>query len=108
MAFNCRPFTSASLLALGWGQDLNAVGGSQLGEADRVGRGGLGQPQVVGWPARCRDELVESSWRDDHDDPPGAGLGDVEAVRDAVRQEHQRAGPGLPRLISAESFEVAI
>jgi hypothetical protein len=38
------------------------VSGGELGEASRIGRDGLGQPQVASRLARSRDELVESGW----------------------------------------------
>ena len=96
------------LLALRWGQDLDAVRGGELGDADRVGRGGLGQPQVASRLARGRHELVESARGHHDDDPAWAGAGDGEAVRDAVRQVHQRARPGLPRLLAAEPVQFAV
>jgi hypothetical protein len=49
-------------LALGRGEDLDAVRGSELGEEDWIGRDGLGQSQVTGRLARSLHELVEPPW----------------------------------------------
>jgi hypothetical protein len=100
--------TLCLLLALGRGKDPDAVRGGQLGQAGGVGRDGVGQAQVEGRLAGCCHELVESAWCGDDDDPARAGLPEVEAVRDAVRHEHERTGVGLPQLVSAESLEVAV
>ena len=80
----------------GAGEYLDAVCGGELGDEGRIRRDGLGQPQRGSRLARGGDELVESAWRHDHDDPARAGVGDGEAVRDRSRQEHQRARSGLP------------
>jgi len=92
----------------GAGEYLDAVCGGELGDEGRIRRDGLGQPQRGSRLARGGDELVESAWRHDHDDPARAGVGDRESVRDRSRQEHQRARSGLPRLVAAEPLKLAV
>lgn len=49
------------LLGLGRGKDLDAVRGGDLGEQDRIGRDGLGQPHGLSGLARGGDELAGAS-----------------------------------------------
>ena len=75
----------------------------------RAGSGGTGsgsRRSVAGSPAAA------TNWSN----PPGdtimmagrAGRRYLEAVRDPARQEHQRAGPGLPRPVPAEPLDFAV
>ncbi len=48
----CWPVAVATVLRLWVGQNLDTEGSNQLGEADRVGRHGIGQSQFwAGFPA---------------------------------------------------------
>ena len=72
------------------------------------GSDGLGQSQVSSWLAQGRHKLIEAA-RGRHDDCPArTSLRDAKAVRDPPRQIHQRAGPGAPRLVSAEPFKLTV
>ena len=81
---------------------------SQLHDTGEIGRNGIGQPQVTGWLAQVRHELIEASGRHHHDYSARTCLGDIETMRDSSRQVHKRTGTGFPRTVPAEAFELAV
>src|SRR5262245_26194920 len=79
--------------------------------AGRCGRDRAGPARAAAAAGRARPRLpriIEAAGGDHDDGPAWAVRGDGEAVREAARQEHQAAGPGLPGLVAAEPGEVAV
>ena len=87
-----------------WKRTLSDQSPGDLQELDRA----VSYEESWGRGAGGGGELVEAAGGGHDDDPAWPGVRDGKAVRDGARQEYQRAGPGVPPGVPAESLELAV